>query len=74
VHFDQIGLKDFLDWLMPLILTWVGGSLVRYLKSSIQEIRQAKESIIELNQKMGRVIEVLQDHEIRIQKVEHKKK
>jgi hypothetical protein len=74
MHFDQIGLKDVLDWLMPLLIGWIGSSLVKYLKAGLEELKCAKDSVVALNKKMGDIIDILQNHESRISHVETKVK
>ncbi len=73
MHFDGIGLKDVLEWVMPLLLAWIGKSffnIVRYMKSALGELTAAKDSVVELNRRMGEVIGILQNHDFRIQQVE----
>ncbi len=79
MHLDNIGMKDVLDWIVPLILGWVGSGIRKYLKAMRNEMSLAKESVQQLNVQIGKLLErteahqrELEGHEKRIRNVEHR--
>lgn len=78
---DHLGVKDILDWTVPIAITWVGSGVRKYLKGIQQQMQEAKESIGRLNLQIAKLLErvdshagALDDHEHRIRHVEQKKR
>lgn len=76
---DNVGIKDVLDWTVPLILGWIGSGVRKYLKAMRTEMAMAKDSVVNLNIQIARVLErteahqrELEAHERRIRQVEHR--
>lgn len=76
---DNVGIKDVLDWTMPLILGWAGSGVRKYLKAIRSEMAQAKDSVLQLNIQIAKILErteahqrELESHEKRISNVEHR--
>lgn len=77
MNFDNIGLKDLLDWSMPLVLGWIGSGFRKYMKAIRTELIQAKDSVVTLNVQIAKLLErtegharELESHERRITNVE----
>lgn len=78
---DNVGMKDVLDWTMPLVLGWIGSGVRKYLKAMRTEMALAKESVLQLNIQIAKILErteshqrELEGHEKRIQHVEQRTK
>ncbi len=76
---DNFGVKDVLDWTMPLVLGWIGSGVRKYLKAMRNEMMLAKESVLQLNIQIAKILErtesqqrELESHEKRIRNVEHR--
>ena len=83
----DIGIKEVLDWCVPIAITWVGSGIRKYAKAFRDELSgckaelaEAKGSVIQLNINMAKVIdhvenhtEVLRDHEKRLRRTELKR-
>lgn len=81
MQLPEIGMKDLLDWCVPLILAWVGSGIRKYLNGMRQEMRHASDSIVTLNLQIGKLLErteyhekELTNHEKRILHIERLKK
>lgn len=81
MNLNDVGIKDVLDWCMPVVLTWVGSGIRKYLKQMRAELALAKDSVIELNKQIVRLLErtefhsrELENHERRITSMESGKR
>lgn len=64
---DNIGMKDVLDWTMPLLLGWIGSGARKYLKAIRTELSQAKDSVMSLTIQIAKVIERTEANQKEIQ-------
>lgn len=60
---DNVGLKDVLDWTVPIVLGWAGSGFRKYMREIKSEISQAKDSVVALNVHIAKLLERTDAHE-----------
>ena len=76
MQFD-FGVKEVLDWTVPVVFAWVGDGIRRHLKAMQRQMVEAKDSVVALNLQIAKLLErveahgrELDSHEKRIRHVE----
>ena len=54
--------KDVLGWVVPVVLTWIGSGVRKYLKAMQRQLEQAKDSVVALNLKIATILERVEGH------------